>query len=881
LCDIYNKLFSMAGEDKKITEGYNYTAPIDNTRVANDNDLKKLSTSLADNSQNKKNSQYTSKVKLESKTPAPNVSNSGLLTEKNAERLDEAGNYINNLANFLSEYYAEINNCFRKSINGWYNSHIASSDGPWYFPNSKIDSDALNNYHPEAARRVFKEIPKGILADIYKSCETKKVKPTQQQPVQYIYEQGNDTIIAPFDRRLDRINVDVNNTGHLEIPFDTRFRDSATSGLVISEELITNNENLTNKDSIINNLRKNKKRLQNDKSNIGVKSLVNTYSVTKLYGSHGGEYLVDRKGERKWYEIDGTNDDIINYSKNPTTTSIINWGEGDPYGRTPYQFTDFVFAKYWNKIPNNRLITLRRYPAPIIDNLKFPGMDGFVDPGSQSPDNKNDPDNKSSYANEPGEKTGVKQGGSPEGGSGKRIMFPPMATAVTYFGGDTGNSLKDMLKFTTGLKWDEVTAKVFDVTAQQVPTNEDGPGGMLYKGLTDLAKTVNIATGNFDDKLIMNGGLLPPDPYTDGPYTNRIIGPVNVIDSVKKRARGLEFSNNINLSFEYVARPIGGVNTKAALLDIISNFMIISSASAMFWGGQHRFMSAPAKYPFMGGNKGMQEWYSGKPTAWASTTMKDMIHKTGSGGGIIDMTKDFFKNLFSGNFAAGLGDEAKKLNGDKKGKGIVTNLAKHYIAKNSNGQIPYLSGLKALLIGEPVGEWHLTIGNPLNPIAMIGNLISKNLTLEFGEELGPDDFPLEVKISVTLEHGMARDRDAIESVFNRGMGRIYDMPDNFKGSADFETRVDKNTGNQTKEGSQPTAKSRWSAQTLYQKGMDSTNMGDSGSRDNAMHSGMSVWNRTSFQALSANQDLNFNSSKNIWSRSEFRSDEWITKKSLT
>ena len=82
--------------------------------------------------------------------------------------------------------------------------------------------------------------------------------------------------------------------------------------------------------------------------------------------------------------------------------------------------------------------------------------------------------------------------------------------------------------------------------------------------------------------------------------------------------------------------------------------------------------------------------------------------------------------------------------------------------------IPYIQGMRALLTGEPVGEWHLTIGNPMNPIAMIGNLICNNLEIEIDETagLGPDDFPLGWSITVTLEHGMARDRDAIESMFN-------------------------------------------------------------------------------------------------------------------
>jgi hypothetical protein len=77
---------------------------------------------------------------------------------------------------------------------------------------------------------------------------------------------------------------------------------------------------------------------------------------------------------------------------------------------------------------------------------------------------------------------------------------------------------------------------------------------------------------------------------------------------------------------------------------------------------------------------------------------------------------------------------------------------------------------------------------------MIGNLIVKDVKIEFSDELGPDDFPIGFKAIVTLDHGLGRDRDAIESMFNRGFGRIYTLSKEFRSSADGETKVDKYTG---------------------------------------------------------------------------------------
>jgi hypothetical protein len=79
----------------------------------------------------------------------------------------------------------------------------------------------------------------------------------------------------------------------------------------------------------------------------------------------------------------------------------------------------------------------------------------------------------------------------------------------------------------------------------------------------------------------------------------------------------------------------------------------------------------------------------------------------------------------------------------------------------------------SFLTGAPIGEWHVVIGNPCNPIAMIGNLLCDDVTIEFGDTLGPDDFPTTMKATFKLKHARDRERGEIESIFNRGDGRLY------------------------------------------------------------------------------------------------------------
>ena len=74
----------------------------------------------------------------------------------------------------------------------------------------------------------------------------------------------------------------------------------------------------------------------------------------------------------------------------------------------------------------------------------------------------------------------------------------------------------------------------------------------------EIAKVMNAIGVLSGDVPAKGSGLsekngLPPDPYKDGPYTNRIMGPVNRIDTVKKREAGLKFEmQGLKIKFNYV-----------------------------------------------------------------------------------------------------------------------------------------------------------------------------------------------------------------------------------------------------------------------------------------------------------------------------------------
>lgn len=471
----------------------------------------------------------------------------------------------------------------------------------------------------------------------------------------------------------------------------------------------------------------------------GVPSLMNENAYINLQAAGGkgnNKYLIDRENQPRFYDSQNQNASNLGASKTPTTTNIINWSNEDTDNRKykfPYKYQDFVFCKWWQKVPNNYMITLRRYPYPVMDAV------------TSAAEARKELDTSKLY---------------------------PVATMITYLGEEPGNKISSILgPIESGLRWKEVKADVWEVTTSYEPATVNNPAPGLAKVLGFISKF------DANDAKDQRAPLVPIDPYSNGPYANRILGPVNVIDSTKARERGLEFKHEINIVFEYSLRSIGGVNTKAAALDIIGNILVMSSATASFWGGMNRFMPFAAQGaldPFLGGDAGRNAWIKGDPGAFFNSLKNQFTD-------ILTNVSDLFKAITDDP----IGGLAK----------IAEKGASEFMKFNTTNARAQIQGLHSILTGAPVGEWHLQVGNPFNPMMMIGNLICTGVKLEFSDELGPDDFPTEIKATISLEHGMPRDRDGIESMFNKGQGRIYGLPKGYDESfsSSSESAVDGST----------------------------------------------------------------------------------------
>lgn len=463
-------------------------------------------------------------------------------------------------------------------------------------------------------------------------------------------------------------------------------------------------------------------------------------------------------------------------SRNPTAASLVRQADqliqrsvgGNPTGRginnsiiggrsAPYYWKDFLYCKYYGMIPNNYMVTLRRYPTPMNDNLSLPR---FVK------------DNPKLYE----QGTGV-----------------PVSQIVTWVGGNTGNKLSDLLKFSTGLKFtpktqnptveqnafskgffqDLVQIQAFtDAVQKVVPTYDPAQTPILdlldviLGSSTDQAFKETIAPRiNYQllNKLV--GSQSEPGPLSGF----NIFTPLDVVTSTYVRDTGLDFTwEGLNINVSYELTSVGNVNTKAALLDIMGNILSMGTNYGNFITPFTRYNSEFPAVGFPGGDAGLEEFYR-NPKAFFDKFIKNFNESvTGTAAGDLKVSLENNKEKIS-QLIAKLKTDNNGLSGGLAERGAFS-IVNYDQGNNfaSKVQLP-----QSLLTGAPIGEWHLTIGNPMNPIAMIGNLICTGVEITFGDTLGPDDFPTEINAKFTMKHARPRERGEIESIFNRGDGRLY------------------------------------------------------------------------------------------------------------
>lgn len=412
----------------------------------------------------------------------------------------------------------------------------------------------------------------------------------------------------------------------------------------------------------------------------------------------------------------------------PTYKNIIDAFENINAGR--YKIQDFIYNKYYKHIPPNYLITLRRYGMPCTD---IPFVLAYPEDVHADMD--------------------------------VRSAILPIATATTYMSEFAGNKMEDILKFTWGTNWKEQSSEIQTITSGTPGASSFGIGAKWHNDSQDGSAVAAGMGATFFSMLsghnyspqqmsiaAQAAQINPWDKYSK--YTQ---GPVDTVMKTNIRDIGLNFEQNFSLKFEYELKSLQYVNPKIAMLDIIGNMILMGTNTGTWWGGATRYYGNGGGYGKQPGD--LAAFARGDYAAYGKSLVDHVMGQIESwNGGDFPQSLEEWANLAKNVIKGGLQNIIGGLVNGKLGKLGVTQPA------------------NALLSGEPTGMWHVTIGNPLNPIAMMGNMVCNQIEMQMGEGLGYDDFPVNVAFTCQLKHGKPRDAGDIESMFNAGRGRYFHTP---------------------------------------------------------------------------------------------------------
>lgn len=515
----------------------------------------------------------------------------------------------------------------------------------------------------------------------------------------------------------------------------------------------------------------------------------NSYEFVKgVLGKEGEQWKVDRTTGNLQVKLDWDpfNSRLIDNSGNCTIRELVRMSHtpNGQLGMSKYKYADFLFCKHIGKVSNNHMITLRRFAHPVGDNIfRFSGK-GYLNT----------------------EKPGY-HGHQENAG---------MGTLITWFGTDD-NKLEDILNYSVKSSWKEFKSKI-----QEISTDEDNSANGLigmfansfnpsYNSLVAKGMAGSNSLWNKMGSSIFGGVINKVTTKLDGSNTgssgtginqnsmkkwelmrmsadnNKIYTPQNTIQATHKYEGELTLSHEFTLNFSYRLRALDIMNPKAVMLDLLGNILEVTYNRGHFWGGSRRFIGPPRNSSSIAKANAFidKQWdkLEGFVMGFANGTL-DWKGILGSLSDAVNGAVQAIKGAAEGKggYANLFMDGAKKLAGKFVSAGASRALLGQL--KNQLGR-PAVYAMDSLLDGAPVGLWHVTIGNPKNPIAAFGNLILTDTKITHSGPLGFDDFPTELKVSCTLKHGRSRDLSEVARMYTKGAGAFYNALDKNKLSEFF------------------------------------------------------------------------------------------------
>jgi len=253
---------------------------------------------------------------------------------------------------------------------------------------------------------------------------------------------------------------------------------------------------------------------------------------------------------------------------------------------------------------------------------------------------------------------------------------------------------------------------------------------------------------------------------------------------------GLNCSISVKVVAEYEQKFIGGLDPTKAFYDIIGNIAKFGTQESVFFlnGGEKAGTKAKEFLTKMKNNP--------------KQAISDLIE------GAVKALKAIKDTILD---ALGLGkkkdtDDAEKSEEPDGGAifdkfinsllSVITGIVKKFEVR--------IFGIINALTGQSSGTYHVTIGNPKRPLFCSGDMIVKEVKINFGETLAFNDLPSRITAEFTMTNARPLGLQEIMARFAQGQGRSYKAgPSSWQETAggDFTPAAIDNTAPQPPPGS--------------------------------------------------------------------------------
>jgi len=276
-------------------------------------------------------------------------------------------------------------------------------------------------------------------------------------------------------------------------------------------------------------------------------------------------------------------------------------------------------------------------------------------------------------------------------------------------------------------------------------------------------------------------GFLKKMGMTNFTYNEIPFGNPNVLQEAATRltdpsqsTSGIKSNLSVVLKTSYEQKFIGDIDPGSAMLDIIRNLTKMGTSDIIYFADKNAEIFKKIRNASNIGSD-INAWWN---------VIKTLVEKFLSA--VSELIGDLGNSLFNTKSpnSSNSSNSSNSATTSNVSQGIVKSMTNVISGVTSailastiaKWRWPLIGGL-GVMTGENTTPWHLTLGNPYSPFVSFGNVKVTKIDIAFKNELGFNDMPTKMDVTINIDFGRNLGAQEIFALFNNGYTRVYNTID--------------------------------------------------------------------------------------------------------